>query len=118
MEADALHDALNRTIYSGAIAQKVIAADLDLSPSELSRMVSRENSLRFPHERLAKLMQITGNYCYLEVLAELSGFELRPKEISPTELVNDLIQAIQTMPDKIGEVIGPLVEAIQNGGTR
>ncbi len=114
MEADALHEALNRTVYGNAVAQKVIAAELDLSPSELSRMVSRENSLRFPHERLARLMQVTRNYCYLEALAGLAGFELRPKEVSPTELVNDLIQAIQNMPEKIGEAL----EAIKDGGTR
>ena len=110
MYQEALHEALNRTVYGSGIAQKVIAAELDLTPSQLSRMVSSDTSLNFPFDKIARLMKTTNNYLILEVLADLSGHELRPKEISPTELVNDLVSAIKHLPGQLERAM----EAIQN----
>lgn len=115
MYQDTLHEALNRTVYGSGVQHKRIAAELDLTPSQLSRMVGPDNSLNFPFEKIPHLMEVTQNYIILDVMADLSGHELRPKEISPTELVGNLVDAIKQLPSQLEQVMGPVVEALKNG---
>ncbi len=112
MEQARLHEALNRTIYGNGIPLKVFAEALDVSISELSRMLSSENSLRFPHDGVITVMSLAHDYCYLDVMADIAGREVRHKEVSPTEMVRELVKSIEEMPDRIGIVMKPLVEAL------
>ena len=114
MYQDTLHEALNTTVYGSGVPQKVIAAELDLTASQLSRMVSIDDSLNFPYKKIPQLMKVTNNYLILEVMADLSGHELRPKEVSPTELVGRLVEVIENLPEQLGQVMGPVVEALKD----
>jgi DNA-directed RNA polymerase specialized sigma subunit len=100
-----LNDAINKTVYGSGLTLKEIAHALDYSPSDLSRRCNYSDSIQFPLEKLPKLMQVTGNYLILEVLAELAGFDLKPKEKSPTALTAEVVEAINELPEKIRRVV-------------
>ena len=112
MQRDAIHEALVRTVY-GSVAQKVIAAELDMSPSELSRRVSDNESLQFPFEKIPRLMEITGDYRILDTLADLSGREVRVKEINATELVGLVVRKIEELPDQLKAAMNAVINGNQ-----
>ena len=114
MANKAISEALNRTVYGSGVALKNIAAELDMSSSELSRRVSENGSIYFPLEKLPRLMAVTGDYSILDVIAEHAGREVKMKEVSPTQLVEDVKALIEALPGKLGEAM----EAIQNGGSK
>lgn len=54
-------DAIRHVVYGGKARPKNIAADLDLSQSELSKMISGLENRRFPVQRLDELIEATGD---------------------------------------------------------
>lgn len=54
-------DCVRASVYGCGRQFKVIAADLDMSQSHLSRMLSESGDLHLPAERLAELVEITGD---------------------------------------------------------
>lgn len=84
-----IRDAIHATATSNG-QMKPLAAELDWSPSEFSRRTTlgEDNTLTFPaDDRLIRLQQLTHDYSVLMTMADLLGFDLRPKENRFPELL-------------------------------
>ena len=114
MNRDHLHEAICRTVYGSALQLKLIAADLDMSSSHLSRMLSDHDTLKFPFEKIPALMRVTNDYRILDTLAELSGREVRIKEIDPTALVAMMVKTIDELPDRLHEAMAAVINGNQH----
>lgn len=104
-----LREAIHATATSAKQPMKVLAAELDWSPSELShRTTLGGDAIRpFPadDEHLIKLMRVTGDYSPLATIADLCGFEIAPKKDRWPELVTELKQEAQRLSDRIQLVL-------------
>jgi len=104
-----IREALNATATGAQQPMKALAAELDWSPSELShRTTLGGDSLKpFPadDEHLVKLMRVTGNASVLFTLADLLGYEVRPKEARLGELLAELKQDIVRLTPKMQMVL-------------
>ena len=103
-QRDKIQEALVRTVY-GNVPQKIIAAELDMSPSDLSRRVSANESLQFPFEKIPRLMEVTGDYRILDTLAELSGREVRIKEINLADVADRIVAAHEATTKEYAELV-------------
>jgi len=87
------------------MALKAIAAELDWSPSELSMRLALagDNARAFPcdDEHLVKLLRVTGDHSVLYTLADLLGYEVRPKEQRTAELLVSLQGDIRALMPRI-----------------
>ena len=115
MSRDQLHEAICRTVYGCVLAAKVIAADLDMSSSHLSRMLSDHDALKFPFEKIPALMRITNNYLILDTLAELSGREVRLKEINLADVADRIVAAHEATAKEYAELV-TAIKALDGNG--
>lgn len=105
-----LREALNRSAYGGGRLAKLLAAELDWSPSEFTMRVTigGDSARHFPAndeaERLPRLMQLTGDYSYLATLADKLGFELKPKPERTAEEVSALRADLQAFGKRIEQL--------------
>jgi len=88
-----IREALHATATGAPQPMKALAGELDWSPSELSMRTTLggESTRAFPadDEHLVKLMRVTGDYSVLFTLADLCGYELRPKEQRTAEIITE-----------------------------
>jgi len=92
-----VREALFATATGARQPMKVLAGELDMSPSELSHKTTLggDNSKSFPcdDEHLVRLMKVTNDYSVLYTLADLCGFELKVKEERYPELIREAVAA-------------------------
>ena len=87
---------------------KTLAAELDWSPSELSRRTTLgdDNSLSFPaDDRLIRIQSLTGDHSILLTMAEALGYEVHPKQDRMPELVQQLTTEARRLNDNIQMVL-------------
>jgi regulatory protein CII len=85
---------------TGVPSMKGLAAELDMSPSELSHRTTLggESSKPFPaDDNLVRLQRATGDFSVLATMANLCGFELRPKEERMPDVVTELAATLTRM---------------------
>ena len=82
-------DVVRASVYGCGKQLKSIAADLDLSSSELSRMLSSTESLHFPVERLDELIGSTGD---LRPIFWLVEKRCEDSDAKKKRAVNDLLR--------------------------
>lgn len=102
-----IHTAINQTVYSSGLSLKEIAADLDMSPSELSRRCNVNDSISMTKqlERIVQLIRKTKNFSILDTMEEAVGREAKPIEKSPTQLIEDLKEVINELPVRLKEAL-------------
>ncbi|HRU09750.1 MAG TPA: hypothetical protein P5144_10280 [Thermoanaerobaculia bacterium] len=105
-----LREAIHATATSGGIPMKALAADLDLSPSNLSqRTTLGEDGIPFPaDDRLIRIQQLTGDHSILATMAEALGYELRPRQ----DRLPDILQDIQATQKELNRKVEQLVITI------
>lgn len=88
-----VREAIHAVATTGPLSMKLLAPELDWSPSELSmRSTLGGDRLRsFPIDdgRITKLMKAQGDFSPLATLADDCGFELRTKERDVPKLVKE-----------------------------
>jgi len=99
MEDERFYELLNQTVYGSGFQLKYLASQLDMSPSELSRMVSN-NGIRFPADKLIRLIQLTGKIELLEYIASECGFRLMPAR-EPIEMLSDIQKTLRELKQEI-----------------
>lgn len=100
-----LRDAIHATASGSRMPMKMLAGELDWSPSELSMRIalSGDNARVFPadDEHLVKLMRVTGDHSVLYTLADLMGYTVEPKRERLgeriAELKGDIDRAVTTL---------------------
>lgn len=105
-------DALTHTIYGTGKKQGEIAAALNRSPSELSRMCNHpddENRRAFDIRDVERLMQFTADISLLETWAARLGYEVIPNDegVKITEKMDEVIEVLQRakrIVDAAGEI--------------
>lgn len=89
-----LREAINMTAVRARVPMKALAAELDWSPSELSMRTTLggDSARSFPadDDHLVKLMIVTQDFSILATLADLCGYEVRPKESRMPEMIASL----------------------------
>ena len=85
----AFGDVVRASVYGCRKQLKSVAADLDLSSSELSRMLSAADPLHFPVERLDDLIESTGDLRPIYWLVEK---RCEDSDAKKKRAVNELIQ--------------------------
>lgn len=104
-----VRDAIHATATGAKQPMKVLAGELDWSPSELSHRTTPggDSSKPFPadDDHLVKLMRVTGDYSILATLADLCGFELQPKRERLGELVTELKADARGLAQKIEQLV-------------
>lgn len=114
-----LREAIHHTATASGIPMKAVAADLDLSPSELSmRTTLGEDGRAFPADKLIRLQELTGDVSILLTMADRLGYEIRPKRdrlpemiASTGQQVAELIRTFEQM-----KLMIPLADTV--GGKR
>jgi len=100
-----LREAIHGTAVTSKLPMKALAAELDYSPSELSMRTTLggDSSRHFPadDEHLVKLLRVTGDHSVLFTLADLLGYEVRPKEARTAELLVSLQGEIRALMPRI-----------------
>lgn len=88
---------------------KALAAELDWSPSELSMRTTLggDSSRPFPvdDDHLVRLMRLTKDHSVLYTLAEMLGYELRPKASRTAELLAEVQQEVRQLAPKMQMVL-------------
>lgn len=94
-------DVVRASIYDCGRPFKVIAADLDMSVSELSRRLSPADSLLLPLEDLPKIMKATGDLRPVYWLVEtfLEGDDDKRKRA--VDQLHKLMPQIQTLLNQV-----------------
>jgi len=102
-----IQEAIYHTAHSSGVDMKVIAADLDYSPSNLStRATITENpTAPFPASKLIALQQLTGDHSILATMADALGYELHPKQERLPELVASLIAEHKRLNESVQLVL-------------
>jgi len=101
------HARINKVAYCQSL--KKLAAEMDMSSSELSRRLGNDTlPLRF--NDCIKIMIITGDYSPLDIILDQGGFSRETLEKSPTELTENVIQAMHELPDKLLEAVKALTK--------
>ena len=102
-----LQEAIYHTTHGSGVDMKVIAAELDYSPSNLSaRTTIIENpAAPFPASKLISLQQITKDHSALSTMADALGYELHPKAERIPELVQALTAEAKRLTDSIQLVL-------------
>lgn len=104
-----LREAINATASGSGLSMKVLAAELDWSPSELSMRTTLggDSGRAFPadDEHLVKLQRVTGDFSILATMADLCGFELQPKRERLAEMMTSLQADIRVIAPKIQMVL-------------
>lgn len=104
-----LRESIHAVATSGRPSMKILAGELDWSPSELSMRTTLggDSSRAFPldEEHLIKLMRVTGDYSPLFTLAELCGYEVAPKQERIGEMVSELKQEAQRLASRLQLVL-------------
>ena len=103
-----LLDAFRDTVCSYSKGQKSLAVDLDYSFSNWSQICGKPE--RFPLLKLPALMRITENLECLEVLADLFGYRLVPKELAVRDLVQTLASKLKMGSDVISDALQDLID--------
>jgi len=88
-------------VYQQKTPQKVIAADMDYSPSDLSRKLSQnpDDSRRFTLDDLEKFMQVTGDKTPVHYLVEKYLFD------QSREAIQEQIDGLKRMlEEKTGDI--------------
>lgn len=87
-----IREAIHATATANG-SMKTLAAELDWSPSELSRRTTLgdDNALSFPaDDRLVKIQRLTGDHSILLTMAEALGYEVRPKQDRLPEILDQI----------------------------
>lgn len=87
-----LREAIHTTATCGTVPMKMLAAELDLSPSNLSmRTTLGADGIPFPaDERLIRMQQVTGDLSILLTMAEALGCEVHPKRDHLPEILESI----------------------------
>jgi hypothetical protein len=102
-----IREAIHATA-TGVPSMKVLAGELDMSPSELSHRTTLggDSGKSFPaDDTLVNLMRATENYSILATLADLCGFELQPKRERTAELLTEVQGAIKALMPRMQLVL-------------
>ena len=102
-----IQEAIYHTAHSSGVDMKVIAAELDYSPSNLSsRATITENpTAPFPASKLIHLQKITNDHSVVATMAEALGYELHTKADRMPELVQALTAEARRLTDSIQLVL-------------
>lgn len=104
-----LREAIHGTASASKLPMKQLAAELDWSPSDFSmRTTLGGDSVRvFPadDEHLVKLLKVTGDHSVLLTLADLLGYEVRPKEERTAELLAEVQRDLKAFMPKFQMVL-------------
>ena len=103
---ETLKDCIRRTVYGSGRQLKYIAAELDMSPAELSRKLADNPNdvVHFPADRLPDLIRATNS---LDIIYWLINEFLRDKEREREQALNQLLDMIPR--------IKPLIDVIEKG---
>jgi len=119
-----LREAVHHTATQNG-PMKIIAAELDWSPSDLClrTTLGTDNARPFPLddplERAIRIQQVTGDHSILATMADRLGFEVRPKQDRMPELVQNLAEQAKKLTAAIQLVLSvPLVQQPAKGGKR
>lgn len=115
-----LREAIHATA-TGNGQMKILAAELDWSPSELSRRTTlgEDNALAFPaDDRLIRIQQLTGDHSILATMADSLGYELSPKRERVPELLQALTAEAKRLNDSIQLVLSTPWVPPAKGGKR
>lgn len=97
------HDCVRASVYGCGQRFKVIAAELDLSPSKLSRMLAEQGDLNFPLDLLPDLIAATGDKRPIYWLVE--------KFLEDTDARRDrALQALERLMPEITSLVSTLRE--------
>ena len=104
---EGIREAIHHTATASGVPMKSLAADLDLSPSNLSmRTTLGTDGIPFPaDDRLIKLQQLTGDHSILSTMDEALGYELHPKQERLPELVASLIAEHKRLNESVQLVL-------------
>jgi hypothetical protein len=102
-----IREAIHHTATASGVPMKSLAADLDLSPSNLSmRTTLGTDGIPFPaDDRLIRLQKLTGDHSILATMADALGYELHPKQERLPELVASLIAEHKRLNDSVQLVL-------------
>lgn len=111
-----LREAIHACATGSGKPMKVIAGELDMSPSELSHRTTLggDNAKPFPaDDRLIKLQRETGDHSPLYTMADALGYELKPKSdrlgdvlAETQQRIRELLPAMQMVLD-LGQATVP-----------
>lgn len=115
-----LQEAIYHSAHSSGVDMKVIAAELDYSPSNLStRATITENPVApFPSSKLVTLQHITNDISILMTMADRLGYEIRPKQERMPELIGHLATEAKRLNESIQLVLATPWVAQQAKGKR
>lgn len=102
-----IREAIHHTATASGVPMKSLAADLDLSPSNLSmRTTLGADGIPFPaDDRLIRLQQLTGDHSILITMAAALGYELHPKQERLPELVAALVAEHRRLNESVQLVL-------------
>ena len=129
---EALRWALVHMAEQSGLNRYLLAPQVDLSPSHLSKALNpykseddTERRHHFPADRVSKFIEATGDLSYLLTLLDLLGYdpsrlpEIRRPSKSQAQLVEDLaseVKAARTVLEKAGkqlELMVPLATTVE-----
>jgi hypothetical protein len=95
---------LTHVVNYGHTQQKKIAADLDMQPSVLSRMVNEnDTSVNFPAHRLPDLIEATGDLRLIHWLVEKYCADKEDRRKRALNLIEALAPQLQAALKTLGE---------------
>lgn len=104
-----LKESVHASATATGMALKAVAAELDWSPSELSMRIALwgDNARAFPcdDEHLVKMLRVTGDHSVLFTLADLLGYECKPKTENFGELLQDVHSQAKALMPKLQLVL-------------
>lgn len=117
-----LREAIHSTATSGGVPMKSLAADLDLSPSNLSqRTTLGEEGIPFPaDDRLIRIQQLTGDHSILATMADALGYELKPKTDRYPEMLQHVASSLDHLTKEFSQLrlMVPLADSVPAKGKR
>lgn len=104
---ESFHDCIRRTVYGCGKQLKYIAAELDMSPAELSRKLADNpnDPVHFPADKLPELIRSTGS---MDIIYWLVNEFLRDKEKDREQILSQVMDILPRLK--------PLLEALEAQG--
>lgn len=116
-----VREAIHHTATASGVPMKALAADLDLSPSNLSmRTTLGTDGIPFPaDDRLVLLQKLTGDCSILSTMAASLGFELHPLQERLPELVAQLVAEHKRLSESVQLVLAtPWINPPRDSGSQ
>ena len=105
-----INKAVNKTIFGSELSLDAIAEDVGVSSATVSRWASYTDNMSLAKhlEKLIRLMKVTDNYYVLSELADKCGKKLEMKEISNSELANEVHNASERFATAMETIAGKM----------